>query len=71
MPVNNILSTTTNRLYKSIVFASSIYVNDHSSKVVYLITCNECKLHYVRETSQNVNKRVNWYNSCFRKPTSF
>ena len=59
IPVNNILSTTTNRLYKCIVPAGSTYVNDHSSNVVYLITCNRCKLQYVGETSQNLNKRFN------------
>ena len=44
VPANNILSTTTNRLYKCIAPASSTYVNDHSSIAVYLITCNNCKL---------------------------
>ena len=43
IPVNNILSTTINRFYKRIVPASSTYVNDHSSNVVYLIICNKCK----------------------------
>ena len=57
IPLNNILSTTTNRLYKCIVPAGSTYVNDHSSNVVYLITCN--KLQNVGETSQNLNKRFN------------
>ena len=56
VPVNNILSTTTNRLYKCIVPAGSTYVNDHSSNVVYLITCNKCKLQYLGETFQNLNK---------------
>ena len=71
VPVNNILSTTTNRLYKCIVPAGSTYVNDHSSNVVYLITCNKCKLQYVGETSQNLNKRFNWHNSCFRNPIAY
>ena len=57
IPLNNILSTTTNRLYKCIVPAGSTYVNDHSSNVVYLITCN--KLQNVGETFQNLNKRFN------------
>ena len=71
VPVNNILSTTTNRLCKCIVPAGSTYVNDHSSDVVYLIICNKCKLQYVGETSQNLNKRFNWHNSCFRNPTAY
>ena len=57
--VNNILSTTTNRLFKCIVPIGSTYVNDHPSNVVYLITCNKCKLQYVGESSQNLNKRFN------------
>ena len=71
IPVNNILSTTTDRLYKCIVPAGLTYVNDHSSNAVYLITCNKCKLRYVAETSQNLNKRFNWHNSCFRNPTAY
>ena len=70
VPVNNILSTTTNRLYKCIVPAGLTCVNDHSSNVVYLITCNKCKLQYVGETSQNP-KRFNWHNSCFRDLTAY
>ena len=70
VPVN-ILSTTSNRLYKCTVPAGSTYVNDHTSNVVYLITCNKCKLQYVGETSQNLNKRYNWHNSCFRNPTAY
>ena len=71
IPANNILSTTTNRLYKFIVPAGSTYVNDHSSKKVYLITCNKCKLQYIGETSQDLNKRFNWHNSSFRNPTAY
>ena len=67
--VNNVLSTTTNGLYKYIVPIGS-NINDHSSNVVYLITCNKGKLHYVGETSQNVKKRFNWQNFCFRNPTA-
>ena len=37
--------------------------------MVYLITCNKCKL-YVGETSQNLYKLFNWHNSSFRKPTA-
>ena len=70
IPVNNILSTITNRLYECIVPAGSTYVNDHFN-VVYLITCNKCKLQHIRETSQNLNKRFNWHNSFFRNPTAY
>ena len=70
-PFNNILRTTTNRLYKCIVPAGSTYVNDHSSNMVYLITCNKCELQYVGETSQNLNKIFNWHNCCFRNATAY
>ena len=59
VPVSNILSTIINGLYKYIVPAGSTYRNDHSSNLVYLITCNKCKFQYVGETSQNLNKRFN------------
>ena len=39
--------------------------------MVYIITCNKCKLQYVGETSQNLNKRFNWHNTCFRNPTAY
>ena len=39
--------------------------------MVYLITCNNCKHQYVGEVSQNLNKRFNWHNSCFRNPTAY
>lgn len=42
--VNDALrSTTTNRLYNSIVPPGLTYANDHSSVVFHLITWNECK----------------------------
>ena len=56
--VNNVLNTTTNRSYKYIVAAGSIYINDHSSNVVYLITCNKYELQYVGETSQNLKNSI-------------
>ena len=59
MPVNNVLSTTTNRLYKCIVPSGSSYVNDHFSNVVYFISCDKCKLQYVAKTFQNLNERLN------------
>ena len=71
VPVNNLLSPTTNRLYKCIVPAGSTYVNDHSFNVVDLITCKKCKFQYVGQTSQNLNERLNWHNSCFRNPTAY
>ena len=61
-PVNNILSTTTNRLDKCIVPADLTCVNDHSSNMVYPIFFNTCKLQCVGETFLNLNKRFIWHN---------
>ena len=32
---------------------------------------NKCKLPYLGETSQNLNKRLSWHNSCFRNSTAY
>ena len=50
-----------------IVPAGSTYFNDQSFNVAYFITCNKCKLHYVGETSQNLNERFTWHNTHFSK----
>ena len=71
VPVNNIFCTTTTRLYKCIFLAGSTYVNNHSPNLVYLITCNKCKLQYVGKRSQNLNKRFNWHNFCSRNPIAY
>ena len=67
-PQYRVLSTATKRLYNCIVPPGSTYINDHSSNVVYLITCDKCKLQYDGETYQNLNKRLIWHSSCFRNP---
>ena len=70
-PQDRILSTATKRLYNYIVTPGSTYVNGHSSNVVYLITCDKCKLKYFWETCQNLNKRFNSHSSCFRNPAKY
>ena len=70
IPANSVLSTNTNRLYKCILTAGSTYVNDIFSNVVYLITYNKFELQYVGETSQNLNRRLNWHNFYFRNTTA-
>lgn len=46
MPVNIILSTTIDILYKCIVSAGLTYTNDHSFDLIHLITFNKCKLQF-------------------------
>ena len=40
----------------------------HSPKVVYLLTCTNCKLQYDVETSLKINECFNWHISCFKYP---
>ena len=70
-PQDRVLSTATKRVYNCIVPPGSTYINGHSSNVVYLITCDKCKLQYVGETCQNLNKRFNWHSSCFKNPSKY
>ena len=70
MPVNIILSTTIDILYKCIVSAGLTYAKDHSFHLIHLITFNKCKLQFEGETSQNLNKRINWHNTCFKNPSA-
>ena len=71
IPLDRIVSTTTSRIYDVIVPPGTTYLNDHSSNTIYLITCNKCKLQYVGETCQKLNKRFNWHNSCLRHPSKY
>ena len=69
-PQDRIVSTTTNRIYNCIVPPGTTYLNDHSSNVIYLITCNKCKLQYVGETCLKLNERFNIHNSSLRNPSN-
>ena len=71
VPVNNILSTTSNRFYKCIVPPASRYVNERSPNVLHLMTLSKCKLQPVGETSKILNKRFNLHNSSFRKRNGY
>ena len=35
---------------------------------IYLIPCCGCSLEYVGEVGKKINKRFNWYKSCFNNP---
>ena len=45
-----VASSFTHRMYECVVPRVSVYVNDNSENVIYLITCNNFHLQYVRET---------------------
>ena len=71
IPQDKFFSTVTNRVYDCIVPPGTVYINEHSSNVIYLITCDRCWLQYVGETCQKLNERFNWHNSCFRYPKKY
>ena len=71
VPISKIQSTTTKRVYECIVPPGTIYINCHSSNIIYLVTCCKCGLQYVGETCQKLNKRFNWHMSCFKNPQKY
>ena len=70
-PCDKIVSSSTFRTYDCVIPDDEIDIDCHSSNVVYLITCNNCKLQYVGETCQKLNKRFNWHNSGFKYPNKY
>ena len=53
---DKILSTVTKRLHDCVSPPGTIYLNCHTSNVIYLITCNRCYSQYVGETPQKLNE---------------
>ena len=68
-PTDKILSTVTKRLHDCVSPPGTVYLNCHTSNVIYLITCNRCYLQYVGETAQKLNERINFHKTGFRHPT--
>ena len=48
-----------------------MYINCHSSNVIYLITCNDCHLQYVGETVQKLNERFAGHTIGLNKPDKY
>ena len=57
LPMNRIVSSSTQRVYDVIVPPGTTYVNCNSSNLIYLLTCSKCSLQYVGETIQGLNQR--------------
>jgi len=70
-PKDRVVSSCTHRTYDCVVPDGTIYINCHSSNVIYLITCCNCGLQYVGETCQKLNERFNWHNTCFNNPKKY
>ena len=70
-PTDKFFSSVTKRVYDCVLPAGTRYIDCHSANVIYLITCSKCKLQYVGETIQQLNKRFNWHKSGFRDPVKY
>ena len=67
-PSDKVVSTVTKRVYDCVVPPGTVYLNCHSSNLIYLITCSNCCLQYVGETVQKLNERFNFHKTGFRHP---
>ena len=70
-PLDRVVSSTTHRIYDCVVPDDTVYVNCHSSNVIYLITCCNCGLQYVGETCQKLNERFGWHKTCLNNPQKY
>ena len=68
---DKVVSVSTKRIYDCIVPDGTIYIDCHTSNVIYLITCNKCCLQYVGETAQKLNERFNCHRSGFKHPDKY
>ena len=65
---DHFVSTSTHRVYESVIPPDIHCLNCNSSNVIYLITCRKCRLQYVGETAQKLRERRNHHDSCFKHP---
>ena len=65
---DHFVSTSTHRVYESVIPPDIDHLNCNSSNVIYLITCRKCRLQYVGETAQKLRERRNHHDSCFSHP---
>ena len=68
---DRVVSTSSKRIFNCIVPPGSVYIDCHSSNLIYLRTCSRCSLQYVGETVQKLNERLNWHKSGFRNPKKY
>jgi len=64
-------SSVTNRLYKCIVPPGNMGVNCASTNLIYLLTCDNCRLQYVGETVCTVRQRFCGHRTGFTNPTKY
>ena len=62
------VSSSTHRVYESVIPEEVPFVSCNSSNVIYLVTCRKCCLQYVGETAQLLRERIRHHNYCIRHP---
>ena len=62
------VSSSTHRVYESVIPEEVPFVSCNSSNVIYLVTCRKCCLQYVGETAQLLRERIRHHNYCTRHP---
>lgn len=67
-PRNKAISTCTERIYDCVTPAGTMYLNCHSTNLVYLLTCETCGMQYVGETCQQLNSRFNGHRAGMKNP---
>ena len=65
---DHFVSSSTHRIYKSVIPSSISHIDCNTSNIIYLITCKKCALQYVGETCQKLRERFNHHNSCIMNP---
>ena len=66
---DHFVSSSTHRIYKSVIPSTFSHVDCNTSNLIYLITCKKCSLQYVGETCQKLRERFNHHNSCIKNPS--
>ena len=62
------VSTSTHRIHRSVIPDNVASVSCNCANVIYLITCQRCKLQYVGETAQLLRERIGKHASCMKHP---
>ena len=65
---DHFISSSTHRIYKSVIPSNIKKIDCNTSNLIYLITCNKCYLQYVGETCLRLRERFNHHNSCIAHP---
>ena len=62
------ISTCSKRIYDCITPPGTLYVDCHSSNLIYLLTCSTCGFQYVGETVQQLNARFTGHRAGIKQP---